>query len=92
MRRRTPEDIVSGILAKSDGLRARVDAQCVSCIYDDHVRGAWRQQVEACTVTTCPLYPVRPVSYRKQACKGDPEVNYTSVPCEIPPKTGNTEG
>lgn len=44
------------------GLRGKVDAKCLSCIYDPQAPGNWRQQVSACTVTSCPLYSVRPQS------------------------------
>ena len=47
-RRRSKEEIISGTLVKSKGLRARVDAHCVSCVYDETVPGTWRQQVEDC--------------------------------------------
>lgn len=43
-------------------LRKAINDMCKSCIYDEFGQGNWRQQVTACTVTTCPLYPVRPVS------------------------------
>ncbi len=43
-------------------LRAAINAKCRECIYDPHDVGTWRQQVQACTADTCPLYPVRPVS------------------------------
>jgi hypothetical protein len=43
----------------SRSLRASIDAKCRDCIYDDAEPGGWRQQVEACTVTACPLYEVR---------------------------------
>lgn len=44
-------------------LRAAVNAMCKSCIYDPiGGGGTWRQQVEACTASRCPLYPVRPKS------------------------------
>jgi hypothetical protein len=39
-----------------------VEDMCKACIYDPGAEGAWRQQVEACTATSCPLYEVRPVS------------------------------
>lgn len=43
--------------------RAAIDAKCKECIYDPIAgKGTWRQQVEACTSRSCPLYPVRPVS------------------------------
>lgn len=44
------------------GLRGKINAYCVSCIYDGQAPGNWKQQVTACTVTDCPLYSVRPVS------------------------------
>ena len=43
--------------------RSAINAKCRECIYDPvGGRGNWRQQVEACTSYTCPLYPLRPVS------------------------------
>lgn len=45
------------------GFKGRVNAKCIECIYDDiGGNGAWRQQVEACTSTGCPLYEIRPKS------------------------------
>lgn len=48
--------------------RARaINAFCKQCIYDPvGGTGNWRQQVEACTVTRCPLYAYRPVSRPKE--------------------------
>jgi len=43
-------------------LRKAINNKCKECIYDEKGGGTWRQQVEACTATKCPLYPVRPVS------------------------------
>lgn len=43
-------------------LRKCIDQMCKSCIYDNHAPGNWRQQVEACSVTKCPLYGVRPIT------------------------------
>lgn len=42
-------------------LREAVDAKCRECIYDELEPGRWKQQVAACTATSCPLYPVRPL-------------------------------
>ena len=56
-------------LAARPGLRGKVDAKCVDCIYDPKGRGNWRQQVSACTVVACPLYDVRPVSHPKKKVK-----------------------
>jgi len=45
------------------GLRGRINAFCISCIYEgDSGGGSWRQQIEDCTAHSCPLYPVRPTS------------------------------
>jgi len=43
-------------------LRSAINANCRDCIYDSTNGGNWRQQVEACSVVACALYPVRPVS------------------------------
>ena len=50
------------------GLRHKIDAYCISCIYDEKGEGNWRQQVTACLVTDCPLFSVRPTSKGR---KGD---------------------
>ncbi len=50
-------------------LRGAINAYCRSCGYDDTPRaglGAWREQIEACAVTKCPLYEVRPMSRRRE--------------------------
>ena len=53
-------------------LRGSINAYCRSCIYDPKSGlGTWRQQVEACTVTDCPLYAVRPVSKGEKAATED---------------------
>ena len=44
-----------------------VAARCVDCIYDPLAPGGWRDQVAACPVRTCPLWPIRPA--------GDPRVD-----------------
>jgi hypothetical protein len=44
------------------GMRGKVNAKCIECIYDDiGGGGSWRKQVENCTSTGCPLYQIRPV-------------------------------
>ena len=44
-------------------LRKALNNKCRECIYDPKgCAGTWRQQVEACTAPSCPLYPVRPIS------------------------------
>lgn len=39
-----------------------VNMKCAECIYDPCGHGTWRQQVEACTDSSCPLYGVRPLA------------------------------
>ena len=52
-------NLVAKLVGKA-GLRGKVDAKCIDCIYDpESGGGTWKQQVEACTVTSCPLYTVR---------------------------------
>lgn len=60
--------LISKLVSKP-GLRNKINAYCVSCIYDTKAPGNWKQQVTACTVTDCPLYSVRPISSAKTAVK-----------------------
>jgi hypothetical protein len=47
-------------------LRTAVNAKCRSCIYDPGSgHGTWREQVEACSSSNCPLHPFRPISGAK---------------------------
>lgn len=48
-------------------LRASIDAHCKSCVYDEGKKGAgtWRKQCQECTITTCPIYPVRPIPFNE---------------------------
>jgi len=47
-------------LSSKPGLRGKIDAKCVECIYDELDVGTWREQVARCSSYTCPLRPVRP--------------------------------
>lgn len=47
---------------KPQTLRKAINQYCKECIYDSHSPGTWRQQTDACTGRSCPLYPVRPLS------------------------------
>lgn len=59
-------------------LRTAIDAMCKSCIYDPGSgNGAWREQVEACASSNCPLHTVRPVS-RSKRLEGDPAASLRS--------------
>lgn len=44
-------------------MRAAINAKCRDCICDPLDKGTWRQQVEACRVEACSLWPYRPLSY-----------------------------
>jgi len=41
-------------------LRKAINEKCKDCIYDNLAEGTWLKQVELCTCSDCPLYPVRP--------------------------------
>lgn len=44
-------------------LRTAINEKCRDCIYDPKSGlGNWRQQVSACQITRCSLWPVRPTS------------------------------
>ena len=39
-----------------------IEQKCIECIYDPGCGGGtWREQVQACTAPSCPLYGVRPL-------------------------------
>jgi len=54
---------------KGISMRAAVNAKCKDCIYDPAAPGNWRQQVQGCTVKSCPLFQIRPVSAPKRSEK-----------------------
>ena len=43
-------------------LKTAIAEKCKQCTYDATQPGSWRQQVEDCTVRTCPLWEVRPLT------------------------------
>ncbi len=47
---------------KRTSMRKCINDNCKTCIYDPKAAGTWLQQVSICTVTSCALYPVRPVT------------------------------
>lgn len=59
-----PTTVISKQKGPSRPSKAKaINAKCRECIYDPASGiGTWRQQVEACTCKSCPLYPVRPIS------------------------------
>jgi hypothetical protein len=43
-------------------MRKAINDKCRDCIYDSCAPGNWRQQVQACTISTCSLWAYRPKS------------------------------
>ena len=58
------------------GMRSAIDAMCKSCLWDPRAEGlgTWRQQIEACTDSGCPLYPHRPRSQGLRHRPSGPEI------------------
>jgi hypothetical protein len=53
-------------------LRAAINAMCRSCLYDPgNGNGGWREQVEVCSSSNCPLHPVRPMPVRARKSDKD---------------------
>ena len=48
-------------------LRKAINEKCRDCTYDEYGEGTWLKQVELCTCTDCPLYPVRPTPRERNA-------------------------
>jgi len=51
---------------KKPSLRKSINDYCKGCTYDEYDKGTWRQQVAACTISYCPLHPVRPVGTKNK--------------------------
>jgi len=50
-------------MIKRPSMRKAINDKCRECIYDPvSGSGNWRQQVEACSCKSCPLYALRPIS------------------------------
>lgn len=43
-------------------LKKAIEDKCKDCTYDKEAPGTWREQVEGCRVTKCPLWEVRPLT------------------------------
>jgi hypothetical protein len=72
---------------KKTSKRQAIDAFCKGCTYDALDVGTWRQQVEQCTVKTCPLWQHRPKQYQRKA-----KVDIVSESIAIRCKTDNDRG
>jgi hypothetical protein len=62
-------------------MRAAINAKCKDCIYDDCAPGNWRQQVQACTISTCSLW-----AYRPKSSSGKTEVSSVQNEAELAPE------
>jgi hypothetical protein len=51
-------------------MRKAINEKCKWCIYDQCAPGNWRQQVQACTISTCSLWAYRPKSSAGKAEAG----------------------
>lgn len=56
-----------------------INAKCKDCIYDEHNGGTWRDQTEDCTVISCPLYELRPVSAATKRKRSEERFNALSI-------------
>ena len=43
-------------------LKKCIQEHCKNCTYDPSAPGTWREQVENCTVKSCSLWTVRPMT------------------------------
>ena len=52
------------VTGKKRSRRQAIEEYCKECSYDPEDKGAgtWRQQIEACVMSDCPLYEFRPLS------------------------------
>ena len=72
-------------------LRGAINAKCRDCIYDPKSgMGTWRQQVSACTVYSCPLWPVRPTAQAMPDGSPSPATREDSIAWMA--RNGGTEG
>ena len=64
-------------------LKKCIENFCKGCTYDSSQAGSWRNQVEACTVRSCELWEVRPVTMETMLArrkeKGGSEVNLDAL-------------
>lgn len=43
-------------------LKSAIAEKCKQCTYDPSSKGTWREQTESCTVRSCALWAVRPLT------------------------------
>jgi hypothetical protein len=68
-------------------MRGAINAKSKDCIYDPKAHmGTWREQVEQCPSTHCPLHPLRPTPSKEAPKRGQ------EGPFPAPASLGATAG
>lgn len=66
----TRRDPIEKAASKPTSLRLACSAKCFDCVGRDADPG-WRKRIGECSVTRCPLWPVRPYQRGAEAEEGD---------------------
>jgi len=61
-------------MSKPLTMKQAIDKNCFECSYDDKDVGTKHQQIEACPMINCALYPFRPVTSNTKAARRDEKV------------------
>jgi hypothetical protein len=61
-----------------------VEDFCRGCGYDPKAAGTWREQIQTCSVKTCALWAVRPVSVQEQRKRRDAELDIDALVAALP--------
>lgn len=71
-------------------LKKCIEEKCKDCTYDPMAGGTWREQVELCRVTSCPLYDVRPVTtatlFASRKARNEDSTDFVGLLAGIPNK------
>jgi len=62
--------------------RQRIALHCKSCGADPAAPGSWRQQIGLCPVTSCELWPIRPLPTRQRPVTAELLAEYHVAPDE----------
>jgi len=65
-------------------LKKCIEQKCKDCTYDHTQPGTWREQIENCTVKSCALWPVRPmtvatINLNRKSRTGTDDLNVDAV-------------
>jgi hypothetical protein len=64
-------------------LKKCIENHCKNCTYDPQQAGSWRSQVQNCTVRSCALWEVRPITMetmlRNRKEKGGADVDIDAL-------------